>query len=66
MTRGRIQRCQTGGGLSTEDNDLTEVEEMFLDYAGVEGVVGKYSTKIHTYSAYRYTALNGVYLHNYQ
>lgn len=41
LQRNRSERTKTGGGVRDPDCDLTEIEEMFLDYVGVEGVVGK-------------------------
>ena len=39
----RRERAKTGGGLLHPDAELSEIDEMFADYVGVEGVVGKLS-----------------------
>ena len=41
LHRNRTERKKTGGGQADPDTELTEIEDMFLDYVGVEGVVGE-------------------------
>ena len=41
IQRNRKERNKTGGGEIGEDADLTETDEIFMDFVGVEGVVGK-------------------------
>ena len=41
IRRNNVARNRTGGGEIEESMDLTETDEMFMDWVGVEGVVGK-------------------------